>query len=154
MQDDLNDTIHAITFSLISTVHNCEVLHSLTIEKLTRDYNDLHHKVGELTIDLEDKRDKVEMPVGFGPNAGHVETQIPISNGYRNAKWVQCHDNERVELLVGESDNEESFTINLYLTPDYALDATDPIPPWFYNLLTGLTPVFHTLHKAVADQEC
>ena len=151
MQDDLNDAVHTIAFSLISTVHNHEVLHDLTIEKLTRDCNDLHHKVGKLTINLKDKRDDVEVLEGFEPNAGHIETQVPVSDGYRNAKWIRCRDDGWVELLVGESDDEEPFTANLYLTPDYALDAADPIPPWFYNLLMGLTPTFHTLRKAVAD---
>ena len=87
-QDDLNDAICAIAFGLISTIHNCEVLHGLTIEKLTQDCNNLHHKVDELTIDLEDKQNNVKMPEGFEPNAGCIETQVPISNGYRNAKWV------------------------------------------------------------------
>ena len=111
-------TVHAITFGLISTVHNCEVLHSLTIEKPTKDCNELCHKVGKLTINLEDKRDNVEMPEGFEPNAGYVETQVPIGNGYRNTKWVQCCDNGRVKLLVRESNDKRPFTTDLYLTPD------------------------------------
>ena len=47
--------------------------------------------------------------------------------------------------MAGESNDEEPFTTDLYLTPDYASDAADPIPPWFYNLLMGPTPAFHTL---------
>ena len=131
MQDDLNDAVCAIAFGLISTIHNREVLHGLTIEKLTQDCNNLCHKVSKLTINLKDKRDNIEMPEGFELNAGHIETQVPISDGYRNTKWVRCHDNGQVKLLVGESDDKEPFTTNLYLTPDYALDAAEPIPPWF-----------------------
>jgi hypothetical protein len=56
--------------------------------------------------------------------------------------------------LAGESNDEEPFTTDLYLTSAYASDATNPMPPWFYNLLMGPTPAFHTLHKAMVDQEC
>jgi hypothetical protein len=86
--EDLNDTYCAIAYGLISTIHNCKVLHSITITKLTKDYDHLCHKVGKLTIDLKDKRDNIEMPKGFKQNAGHVNTQIPITGGYCNAKWV------------------------------------------------------------------
>jgi hypothetical protein len=84
----LNDMVHTIAYGLISMIHNCEVLHSITISKLTEDCNHLHHKVSELTIDLKDKRDNIEMLKGFKPNAGHVNTQVPISGGYKNTKWV------------------------------------------------------------------
>ena len=85
-QEDLNNTVCAIAYRLVSTIHNCKVLHGLTIQKLTKDNNHLCHEVGELMIQLEDKWDNIKMPDGYQPNSGQVSIQIPIVGGYKNAK--------------------------------------------------------------------
>jgi len=68
-----------------------------------------------------------------------------------DAKWVQQHDDSCVDLLIRKDFNKEPYSTDLYLNPSYLDEVAAPLPCWFSILLTGPTPAFHALHKAVSD---
>jgi hypothetical protein len=68
-------------------------------------------------------------PDGYEPNEGQISTQIPIGEGYfTNAKYIRLRDNGRALLLAGKEHNEEPYTVDLFLSPDYlSPDVAEPI---------------------------
>ena len=56
-----------------------------------------------------------------------------------------------MELLAGEDHNEVPYITELYADPSYNFDRpVEAMPSWFFFLLNGPTPSFHTLRSAVA----
>jgi hypothetical protein len=48
--------------------------------------------------------------------------------------------------------NEQPYTIDLYAAPDYSVDSSlEPLPAWFWHMLTGLGSNFQILQNAMAD---
>ena len=68
-----------------------------------------------------------------------------------DAKWVQQCDDGCVNLLVGKDFDKEPYSTNLYLNPLYFNKVTEPLPCWFSKILTGPSPAYHTLCKAMSD---
>ena len=67
------------------------------------------------------------------------------------AKWVCQREDGRVKLLTGEDHDEMPFVTELYAQPSYDIEGpVEALPGWFYQLLNGATPSFHTLRDAVA----
>jgi hypothetical protein len=152
-QPDLNKTVRAIAYRLVSTVHRREVTHVLE----TKERDETNWVLQER---LKQYADKVNCdfflprcPDGYEPNEGRVFMQIPVGEGYFvNAKFIQLRDDGRALLLAGKEHNEDPYAINLYLSPDYSSsDIAEPIPIWFNTLLNGPTPTYHTLRRTVAD---
>jgi len=91
-------------------------------------------------------------PVGYEDNNGRVSTQVPIGKGYyTDAKWIQQCDDSHVNLVVRKDFDEEPYSTDLFLNPLYSDEVTAPLPCWFSNILTGPTPTYHTICKAVSD---
>src|SRR6267142_1425397 len=151
-QPDLNETVRAIAYGLVSTVHNRKVLHALQSKGLQDTNAALQDRIKGLEREANDGFNIPLRPVGYEDNEGRVSTQVPIGGGYyADAKWVQLRDDGRVNLLVGKEFNEEPYSTDLYLSPSYSDEVAAPLPCWFSNILTGPSPAYHALRKAVSD---
>jgi hypothetical protein len=92
-QPDLNETVHAIAYGLVSTVHRREVAHALETKERDETNRTLQKK-------LKAYADKIDRDFflpgcldGYEPNDGRVSTLIPISGGFSvPAKFVRLQD--------------------------------------------------------------
>jgi len=151
-QPDLNETVRAIAYGLVSTVHNREVLHALQSKGLQDTNVALQDRIKNFEREADRSFELPLRPIGYEDNNGHVSTQVPISGGYyADAKWIQQHDDGRINLLVGKDFDEEPYSTDLYLSPSYSDEVAAPLPCWFSNILTGPSPAYHALCKAVSD---
>jgi hypothetical protein len=152
-QPDLNETVRAIAYSLVSTVHRREVTHALE----TKERDETNHVLQEKLKKYAEKIDKefflLGCPDGYEPNDGRVSTLIPVGEGFFvPAKVVKLRDDGRVLCLPGKEHHEDPYAIDLFLSPNYSSqDVAEPIPIWFNTLLNGPTPAYHTLCRTVAD---
>src|SRR6266850_2860144 len=151
-QPDLNETVRAIAYGLISTVHNWEVLHALQSKGL----QDTNTALQDCIKNFECKADRsFELPLrptGYEDNNRRVTTQVPIGGGYyTDTKWIQQHNNGCINLLIGKDFDKEPYSTDLFLNPSYFDAVAAPLPCWFSNILTGPTPAYHALCKAVSD---
>jgi hypothetical protein len=152
-QPDLNKTVRAIAYRLVSTVHRHEVAHALE----TKEHDETNRVLQAKLKAYADKIDREFFlpgcPDGYEQNDSRVSTLIPIGEGFSvPAKFVQLRDDGRVLLLLGKEQYEDPYAVDLYLSPDYSSsDVAEPLPCWFNTLLIGPTPTFHTLRRAVAD---
>jgi hypothetical protein len=152
-QPDLNETVHVITYGLVSTVHRCKVAHALETKERNKTNRVLQEKLKTYTDKIDREFFLPGCPNGYEPNDGHVSTLIPVGEGFSvPAKFVRLRDDGRVLLLPGKEHHEEPYAVDLYLSPNYSSsDVAEPLPIWFNTLLIGPTPAFHTLRHAVAD---
>jgi len=151
-QPDLNKTIRAITYGLISTIHNQEVLHALQSKGLQDTNVALQDRIKNFECEADRSFKLPLCPIGYKDNNGQVSTQVPIGGGYyADAKWIQQHNNGHVNLLVGKDFNEEPYSTDLFLNLSYSDTVAALLPCWFSNILTGPTPTYHTLRKAVSN---
>jgi len=151
-QADLNKTVQAIAYGLVSTVHNREVLHALQSKSLQDTNAALQDHIKKFECEADHSFELPLCPVGYEDNNGCISTQVPIRGGYyTNAKWIQQCDNGRINLLVGKDFDEEPYSTDLFLNPSYLNEVAAPLPCWFSNILTSPTPAYHTLCKAVSD---
>jgi hypothetical protein len=152
-QPDLNETVHAIAYGLVSTVHHREVAHALE----TKECDETNHVLQEKLKKYVEKIDKEFFLPGcpdvYEPNDGRISTLIPIGEGFFiPAKFVKLWDDGQVLCLPGKEHHEDLYAIELFLSPDYSSqDVAEPIPIWFNTLLNSPTPAYHTLRRAVAD---
>ena len=152
-QLDLNETVRAIAYGLVSTVHRREVAHVLE----TKEHNETNRILQEKLKKYAEKIDKdfflPHCPDGYEPNDGRVSTLIPVGEGFFvPAKFVKLRDDGRVLCLPGKEHHKDAYTTELFLSPDYSSqDVAEPIPIWFNTLLNGPTPAYHTLRRAIAD---
>jgi hypothetical protein len=152
-QPNLNETVCAIAYGLVSTVHRREVTHALK----TKEHNETNRVLQEKLKSYVDKIDHEFFlpgcPDGYEPNDGRVSTLIPVGEGFFvPAKFVKLRDDGRVLLLPGKEHHEEPYAVDLFLAPDYSSqDVAEPIPTWFNTLLNGPTPAYHTLQRTVAN---
>jgi hypothetical protein len=152
-QPDLNETVRAIAYGLVSTVHRRKVAHALE----TKEHDETNRVLQAKLKTYIDKIDREFFlpgcPDGYEPNDGRISSLIPIGEGFSiPAKFVRLRDDRRVLLLSGKEQHEEPYAVDLYLAPDYSSsDIAEPLPIWFNTLLIGPTPAFHTLRRAVAD---
>jgi len=151
-QPNLNGTVRAITYGLVLTVHNCEVLHTLQSKGLQDTNTALQDCIKNFECEADHSFKLPLHPIGYEDNNRCISTQVPIRGGYyTNTKWIQQHDNGRVNLLIGKDFDKEPYSTNLFLNPSYSDEVAAPLPCWFSNILTGPTPAYHTLCKAVSD---
>src|SRR6267142_4706993 len=151
-QPDLNETVRAIAYGLVSTVHNREVIHALQIKGIQDTNAALQVRIKNFERKADHSFDTPLRPIGYQDNDGRISTQVPIGGGYyADAKWVQLRDDGRVNLLVGKDFDEEPYSTDLYLNPSYSNEVAAPLPCWFSNILTGPSPAYHALRKAVSD---
>jgi hypothetical protein len=153
MQPDLNETVCAIAYGLISTVHRREVAHALKTKERDEMNRVLQEKLKKYAEKIDCEFFLPGCPDGYEPNDGRVSTLIPIGEGFFvPAKFVKLRDDGRVLLLPGKEHHEEPYAIDLFLSPDYSSqDVAEPIPTWFNTLLNGPTPAYHTLRHAIAN---
>jgi hypothetical protein len=152
-QPDLNETVHAIAYRLVSTVHRQEVAHALETKECNETNRVLQERLKQYADKVNRKFFLPGCPDGYKPNEGRVSTQIPIGEGYFvDAKFIRLRDDGRALLLAGKEHHEDPYTVDLFLSPNYTLsDVAEPIPIWFNTLLNGPTPAYHTLHHTITD---
>jgi hypothetical protein len=151
-QPDLNETVRAIAYGLVSTVHRREVAHAIE----TKERDETNRVLQQRLKQYADKIDRDFLlpgcPDDYEPNDGRVSTLIPVEGGFHvPAKFVKLRDDGRVLCLPGKEQNEQPYATELYLSPSYAHDVADPLPIWFNTLLSGPSPAYHTLRHAVHD---
>jgi hypothetical protein len=152
-QPDLNETVCAIAYRLVSTIHHREVAHALETKECDETNRVLQAKLKTYVDKIDREFFLPGCPDGYEPNKGRVSTLIPVGEGFSvPAKFVRLRDDGRVLLLPGKEHHEDPYAVDLYLSPDYSSENTaEPLPCWFNTLLIGPTPAFHTLRRAVAD---
>jgi hypothetical protein len=152
-QPDLNETVRAIAYGLVSTIYRREVAHALETKERDETNRVLQEKLKAYADKINREFFLPGCPDGYGPNDGRVSTLIPVREGFSvPAKFVQLRDDRRVLILPGKEHHEKPYAVNLYLSPGYSsTDIAEPLPIWFNTLLIGPTPAFHTLCRAVAD---
>jgi hypothetical protein len=88
-QPDLNETVRAIAYSLVSTVHRREVAHALETKERDETNRVLQERLKKYAEKLDREFFLPGCPNGFELNEGRVSTQIPIGEGYFvDAKYV------------------------------------------------------------------
>src|SRR5579863_7900292 len=142
-----------IARSLVTTIQHRDTIHCLEADTLARNNEKLKEKIASLEAEVAHYHDDPPCPDEFLPNTGQVAATIPIGAGYaRPAKWIHQRDDGQVELLAGEEHNEVPYVTELYADPSYEFDGpVEALPSWFFFLLDGLTPSFHTLCSAVVE---
>src|SRR5579863_6781570 len=139
--------------SLITTIQHRDTIYRLEADALARTNEKLKEKIASLEAEVAHYHDDPPCPDGFLPNTGQVAATIPIGTDYaRPSKWIRQRDDGQVELLAGEDHNEIPYVTELYADPSYDFDGpVEAMPSWFFFLLNGPTPSFHTLRSAVAE---
>src|SRR5579863_7839750 len=152
-QDVPAERARDIAQSLITTIQHRDTIHRFEADALARNNEKLKEKIASLEAEVAHYHDDPPCPDEFLPNTGQVTATIPIGAGYvRPAKWIHQRDDRQVELLAGEDHNEVPYVTELYANPSYDFDGpVKAMPSWFFFLLNGLTPSFHTLCSAVAE---
>jgi len=134
------------------TVHNREVIHALQSKGLQDTNVALQDHIKNLKREADRNFELPLHPIGYEDNNRRVSTQVPIRGGYyTDAKWIQQHDDGHVNLLVGKDFDKEPYSTDLFLNSSYSDEVAAPQPCWFSNILTGPTPAYHALCKAVSD---
>jgi hypothetical protein len=152
-QPDLNETVRAIAYGLVSTVHRHEVAHALETKERDKTNQVLQEKLKKYAKKIDKDFFLPGCPNGYEPNDGRVSTLIPIGEGFFvPAKFIKLRDDRRVLCLPGKERHEDPYAVDLFLSPDYSSqDVAEPIPIWFNTLLNGPTPTYHTLRRAITD---
>ena len=152
-QDLSADRVKDVAKGLVTTIQHRDTIHRLEADALARANEKLKAKVASLEAEVAHYHEDPPCPDNFIPNTGQVAATIPIGAGYaRPAKWIRQQDDGQVELLAGEDHNEVPYVTELYADPSYDFDGpVEAMPSWFFFLLNGPTPSFHTLRSAVAE---
>jgi hypothetical protein len=89
-QPDLNETVCAIAYRLVSTVHRCEVAHALETKERNETNRVLQAKLKAYTDKIDREFFLPGCPDGYKPNDGRVSTLIPVGEGFSiPAKFVR-----------------------------------------------------------------
>src|SRR6266850_834252 len=116
-QPDLNKTIRAIAYGLVSTIHNWEVLHTLQSKGLQDTNTALQDHIKNFERKADHSFELPLRPIGYEDNNGRVSTQVPIGGGYyANAKWIKQRNDGCISLLVGKDFDKEPYSTDLYVT--------------------------------------
>src|SRR5579863_2234980 len=142
-----------IVQGLITTIQHRDTIHHLEADALAHTNEKLKEKIATLKAEVAHYHEDPPCPDGFLANTGQVADTIPIGVGYAcPTKWIRQRDNGQVELLAGEDHNEVPYVTELYANHSYDFDGpVEAMPSWFFFLLNGPTPSFHTLRSAIAE---
>jgi hypothetical protein len=152
-QPNLNETVRAIAYGLVSTVHRREVAHALETKERDETNCVLQEKLKKYAEKIDHDFFLPGCPDGYKQNDSHISTLIPVGEGFFvPAKFIKLRDDGQVLCLPGKEHHEEPYAVDLFLSPDYSSqDVAEPIPIWFNTLLNGPSPAYHTLCRAVAN---
>jgi hypothetical protein len=150
----VSNLTRAITYGLASTIHARNIAHHLETENLKHDNATLQQQLNALTTIQAAQENGglgAEIPKGYIENQGYISHLIPVEEGLLIwAKWVKLQNNRAVELLSGRSRDKEPYITNIYASPNYDTETPiEPLPSWFYYLINGLAPKYHTFCNAM-----
>ncbi len=101
---------------------------------------------------LRARTGNVAAPAGFLPNEGHINCIIPMEDrALVVPHFIQQRGSGQVEMVAGRAPGEPVYVSDIYLTPNYSHIPTNPMGPWFLQLLTGATTGFNTLTEAAHE---
>jgi hypothetical protein len=88
-QPDLNETVRAIAYGLVSTVHRRKVAHALETKEHDKTNRVLQAKLKAYADKINRKFFLPGCPDGYEPKDGHVSMLIPVGEGFSiPAKFV------------------------------------------------------------------
>jgi len=88
-QPDLNETVRAIAYGLVSTVHRRKVAHALETKEHDKTNRVLQAKLKAYADKIDRKFFLPGCPDGYEPKDGHVSMLIPVGEGFSvPAKFV------------------------------------------------------------------
>jgi hypothetical protein len=151
---DMDETIRGVAYGLINTVHKRTIGYEIARMEANARIKDRDEEIAGLQVrlaQLEGSIDAYARPEGFSDNDGRIDRLIPLGNGLLiPAKWVRQRTDTTVELLAGREEGEQRYVVELYATPNYALDTpAEPTPVWLLQLLRGPGDAYLTLMDAV-----
>jgi hypothetical protein len=144
-QPDLNETVRAIAYGLVSTVHRREVAHALETKERDETNRTLQKKLKAYADKIDRDFFLPGCPDGYEPNDRHVSTLIPVAGGFSiPAKFVRLRDDGRVLLLLGKEQNEEPHSSSGQPQPSTLSAAPSPTsttgtPPPNWSATVGKT---------------
>src|SRR5579863_730887 len=152
-QDLPAEQVKEVAKGLVTTIQHRDTIYRLEADALACTNTKLKEKIASLEAEVAHYHEDPLCPDNFIANTGQVTATIPIGVGYTHpAKWIRQRDDGQVELLAGEDHNEVPYVTELYADPSYDFDGpVEALPSWFFFLLNGPTPSFHTLRSAVAE---
>ncbi len=141
-----------MAYGLISTIHRRTNQFTQQLQESEQRIQDQWELVAQCDKEIAHlcaRTGNVEAPASFLPNQRRVNCVIPMVDGALVVlHFVQRRGNRQVEMVAGRAHNEAVYISDLYLTPDYSRIPTDPMGPWFLQLLMGAAARFNTLTKA------
>jgi hypothetical protein len=88
-QPNLNETVWAIAYGLVSTVHRREITHAIETQECDETNRVLQQRLKQYAEKINHNFLLPGCPDGYEPNEGCISTQIPIGGGFFiNAKYV------------------------------------------------------------------
>jgi hypothetical protein len=92
-QPSLNETVRAIAYGLVSTIHRREVAHALETKEHDETNQTLQKKLKAYADKINCNFFLPGCPDGYEPNDSHVSTLNPIGEGFSvPAKFVRLRD--------------------------------------------------------------
>ena len=132
-QEDLGDTVHATAYGLVSTIHHRAQQYNRQLRAAkgrVLEQRELVTQRDERIAQLQRQLGNIEIPPGFKPNKGCVTCMIPSEDRPQVAPhFVRQLGNGRVEMVAGREAEESVYVAELYLTPIYSRNTTEPTPP-------------------------
>ena len=153
--DDLNTTIRATAYGLMSTIHHRAAQYSHHIQQLEARVLEQHNIVAQREEEIARlcaRPGAWEAPTGFLPNKGHVTCVIPTEEGGLVVpRFIQRRGDGQVKMVAGMGRNDPVYVSEIFLAPNYSHIPTDPIGPWFLQLLTGASARFNALAEVAHE---
>jgi len=88
----------------------------------------------------------------FLPNERCINYIIPTEDGALVVPhFIQCQGGGEVKMVAGRECREPVYVSKIFLAPDYSCIPTNPMGPWFLQLLIGAAAGFNTLAKATHE---
>ena len=153
--DDLDATVHATAYGLMSTIHRRAAQYSHNLrqseQRILEQCNIVAQREEEIAR-LHTRRGGTQAPMGFVPNEGHISCVIPTAGGGLVVpRFIQRRGNGQVEMVAGSDRNDPVYVSELFLAPDYSHIPTNPMGPWFLQLLTRAPAGFNALAEAAHE---
>src|SRR6266851_696073 len=153
--EDLETTVRATAYSLVSTIHHraAQYSHNMRIaeQRIREQHNVVAQQEDEITR-LRARPGAGQAPSGFLANEGHVNCVIPAAGGGLVVpRFVRRRGDGQVEMVAGTDRNNPVYVSEIFLAPNYSHIPVDPMGAWFLQLLTGAPAGFNALAEVAHE---
>ena len=153
--DDLNTTVRATAYGLVSTIHHHATQYSHNIRQAEQRIVKQRHIMAQCKEEIARLRARpgaTKAPAGFVANEGRVSCVIPMAGGGLVVPcFVRWRGDRQVEMVAGGDHNDPVYVSKIFLAPNYSQIPTNPIGAWFLQLLTGAPTGFNALAEVAHD---